>query len=1346
MTVPNPSEAITLDHCVEIFVPSESRYGEPLPEYLRAEVLEKVKFSLYDWFGGVTRKKNLRVDQLEGGWPLASGEMADETVDVVYANASREALEEHFEDLPVLAAEVANRLMQEFVAFRVDSKMTLIPGDESKSPQGYKSPRVKDRMRALHAALQRISSVRDARDLFCNVLHYEFEDEQLATVKWPDQLKACLAPGTAPRIIADQNGFKILYLQLAEDYLRKGHERQLVQRIIKDDPTLRGLVVVSDIDQKKWNLVNAKFEKEEGKRERLRLRRMRVGPGQSVRTAVERLGRVDVETAGEDVTAAQLQDLHDEAFDVESVSKEFFNEISNWYFWALSHVEFPEDTLKDGDDEKHRATSLIRFLTRIIFCWFLKQKDLIPPSLFNEKDLADILVDLDDDSCSYHQGILQNLFFATLNQRMGKDSKTGKPYRAFAKDEGFVKNKSTYGVDTLYRYEEHFQDPDKALSHFAEVPFLNGGLFECLDRTDEDSGKKLYVDGFSRNKKKRARVPNELFFSGGQIVDLSGPEAYGANSYQNAKVRGLLRILHAYNFTVEENTPIDEEIALDPELLGKVFENLLASYNEETKTTARKQTGSFYTPRPIVEYMVDESLKAQLGETLTKLGRKEEEALEQLDLLLGYTEEEPSFSEKETDALLEAIHTCKILDPACGSGAFPIGMLQKLVHVVHKLDPDNDVFEAVLLRETEKIEDRDERRRKIEQIGKDFLENDVDYVRKLYLIEYCLYGVDIQPIAIQISKLRFFISLICDQKTNRNKAKNHGIRALPNLETKFVAADTLFGLAEMDQMALVDPRVDRIEAEIESQYHKHFAIQRRDQKLAIQKKLKDLRKELGHVLAGSLGSSQKAERIAGWDPFDSQATSDFFDQHWMFGKALSDGFDIVIGNPPYQSAIEHKKTKGKEYRDGVKGRFASATGTWDLYVPFFEAGLHFLNSAGILSYISPNKYLSGTYGKGLRKLLPKECRILSLTDVSHLPVFESASVYPVISVLQKGSPEASYPLNLHLPKTRSSQFTESEYSTTQQSSGNLEFLPDNLWGFLLSPNLEILKTLLADCEILDSVARVCATTTAAEADALGATLHSSPAVGWKTLNTGTIDPFCNKWETQPLRHQGASVPKPILPDGPMVSENRRSLYSSPKLIFAKMALRLEGAVDRLGEYAALNCNCASGPKGNWSLLSLATVLHSGVVHFAYKQYFDGLRMSGGYLPFQAPQLKLIPIPTIGLPEIKVLDAIGGLQILTARENWSDASVSDRVRALADACVMECYFRKHMKERDLLFVEDLAPLLEAYDPCAAEAKQREFLEHFDRKLNAEDSKVCGRLDRIPRDSPDLLAVIQEEGKV
>jgi hypothetical protein len=162
-----------------------------------------------------------------------------------------------------------------------------------------------------------------------------------------------------------------------------------------------------------------------------------------------------------------------------------------------------------------------------------------------------------------------------------------------------------YGIHNVYRFQDYFTDPETALAWFAGIPFLNGGLFECLDRPAQG----VRVDGFSDRADNPLVVPDWLFFGDERSVDLNA--VFGTSSKKYA-VRGLLHIFDRYKFTIEENTPIEEEIALDPELLGKVFENLLAAYNPETGATARKQTGSFYTPRPIVDYMVDESLLAYL--------------------------------------------------------------------------------------------------------------------------------------------------------------------------------------------------------------------------------------------------------------------------------------------------------------------------------------------------------------------------------------------------------------------------------------------------------------------------------------------------------------------------------------------------------------------------------------------------------------------------------------------------------------------------------------------------------------------------------------------------------------
>jgi len=279
-----------------------------------------------------------------------------------------------------------------------------------------------------------------------------------------------------------------------------------------------------------------------------------------------------------------------QAFSTQPITRDFYNDLQNWYYYALDKVKFPDDYKYSDDPEKDReirnAQGLIRLLTRLIFIWFLKEKDLVPSNLFNEEELKKIIKDFGNGN-NYYNAILQNLFFATLNRPI-KD-------RGWAEDKGFPANKKDFGVKSLYRYEDKFLiSKEEVLKLFEDIPFINGGLFDCLDKD------KVYIDGFSRNEKKQAKISDELFFNSREkTVDLS---KYGLS--KNAEVRGLIDILKSYNFTTDEATPIDQEIALDPELLGKVFENLLASYNPETNTTARKATGSYYTPREIVDYMV----------------------------------------------------------------------------------------------------------------------------------------------------------------------------------------------------------------------------------------------------------------------------------------------------------------------------------------------------------------------------------------------------------------------------------------------------------------------------------------------------------------------------------------------------------------------------------------------------------------------------------------------------------------------------------------------------------------------------------------------------------------------
>jgi adenine-specific DNA-methyltransferase len=1051
-----------------------------------------------------------------------------------------------------------------------------------------------------------------------------------------------------------------------------------------------------------------------------------------------------------------LHTTWEEIFNVDLLNKRFYRELANWYFWALPQVEFPADP--EMDDEKRRATSLIRLLTRLIFCWFLKEKDLIPDRLFNVAELKKVLVDLDPDTCTYYQGILQNLFFATLNQRMGKDKK-GKPFRAFARDDGARSKLTSKGVDTLYRYEEHFRYFDKALELFADIPFLNGGLFECLDRIEEGTDQKICIDGFSRDKEKRPRVPNKVFFSNEETADLS--DAYGEPTRRNEKVRGLLLILHSYKFTIVENTPVDQEIALDPELLGQVFENLLASYNEETKTTARKQTGSFYTPRPIVEYIVDESLKAYLTGALMKEGMSELDAQVGLDILFAYTEREHPFHEREVVALLDAIHNCKILDPACGSGAFPMGMLQKLVYIIHKLDADNARWKQLQIDAAAKVPDPSARKAAIAAIERDFTDNENDYGRKLYLIENCLYGVDIQPIAIQISKLRFFISLVCDQRTNRSKRENHGIRPLPNLETQFVAADTLIGLPEMEQLALMPGRAYQIEEEIASLYHNHFAIQRRDQKLAIQQKIKELRAELGNLLAESLMASEKAQHVSDWDPFDQQASSDFFDPHWMFGPSLANGFDVIIQNPPY---ISHDKLSDKT-KSAIRS-FECWEPYADIYCYFVERAFSLLRNGGVSCSITSNSFLRADYGGPLRKYLANNSSVKKLLNIDKSQVFEMAIVNVAILIVSKNSEPIESDTftagNGTWPSRRFADYLESNTFFSPKTN-----LQRHIWSLSTEQEISIVREIEhRNLTLAKRRAKIrLGLATGSNAAFLVDKTQYDGFVSNDPLCSGVLKPVIRGRDVDRyaiksaeqfliLSRNGVDIPRnyPVLAAHlesfgeefkrrGAQGENWWNLracsfyddFESDRVVWIELTNEPRFAVCAAGVYMLNTAYFILPPKG-FSAHTLVGILNSSVSGFYMKHSAQTSGM--GVTRWFKVHVSEIPLPNLSQTQKSV---IGNLVHLRVN---SEPNTAQFLECLIDVCVMECYFGEHVAERDLLFIDDLEPLLSGFNHGTNDQKQRERLDQLFRALNAESSKIRTKLNRLTADSPELLAVILE----
>ena len=724
-------------------------------------------------------------------------------------------------------------------------------------------------------------------------------------------------------------------------------------------------------------------------------------------TAVKRF----VDLQGQGITFETLK----EAFSVEALTKEFYEKLYHWYLWAVDSktgVTFPNKIETDTDDRENINRKMIRLITRMLFVWFIKQKHLIPNNLFDIDFLKTILRDFDEhdpNSGIYYNAILQNLFFATLNQEI--------PDRAFSR--GAFQGKSTsFTIKNLYRDSERQswftfsaqEKEQKVMELFKNIPYLNGGLFDCLDKyTLDETGEKLvpltYYDGFSSrdskspngNLKYRAFIPNTLFFAQEHEETITTE-----GGRQVLKVEGLLNIFKQYNFTVEENSPNDTEISLDPELLGRVFENLLAAYNPETQESARKSTGSFYTPRGIVDYMVDEAIKSYLIEQC----HHDTTIVETL-----FNEHLPQIENDIAQKISHDLYSIKVLDPACGSGAFPMGFLLRLVELIEKLTPK-------------------------EQFNK--------YNTKLQIIKNCIYGIDIQPIAMLICKLRFFISLICDSEKDDSK-ENFGIMPLPSLETKFVAANSLLSaevkrydddwtqdehLQQLKQ-ELLDLRIgvinirkhkdklgnlrkDKQKCDEIEQYIIAHSSQSDEEKIArmqrdiatLEQQLEQYRSEcwveetVAQTSLFDIGepsifrrdiNKDKRESILSqiktckatitkeqnkniptgfeaavrqvtteWNPYDQNKVAKFFDPEWMFG--VTNGFDIVIGNPPYIS------TKGitAEDKKAYEKEFGFSDDTYNL---FTFKGLSLTKQGGSLTYIIPKTFWTTQTKRNMRDLL-----------------------------------------------------------------------------------------------------------------------------------------------------------------------------------------------------------------------------------------------------------------------------------------------------------------------------------------------------------------------------------------
>lgn len=633
-----------------------------------------------------------------------------------------------------------------------------------------------------------------------------------------------------------------------------------------------------------------------------------------------------------------FRDLHrywQRVFDNRVLNEQFYKEVAAWYQHAIGCIRLPDCPSHFRDNsEAHVKDFTVRLICRLMFCWFLKERGLIPTALLELRDYrgrayplvknsteADLNLELFGQSSSYYRAILQNLFFNALHQPIASR-----------------KRKTT----EWYRPEEFHPDFDQ--SSFDRVPCINAALFE------KDDGDNVS----NRSDEGVFLVPNELFYA----EEITVQRGKGAKNL--VKTKGLNRIFAQYKFTIEENTSLEEEVALDPELLGMVFENLLAEIDpndDGSADSARKESGSYYTPRRTIDYMVNEALLIHLRNAM---GYREgtlpsgyEQKLENL-LYFDQIESEDADFRK---AVIEALDRVKILDPACGSGAFPVGMLNRMVQLLKLVDPDNHLWiELQVQRLPDELQ---------EQTRCDLLSHDNNYPRKLGLIRNAIYGIDIQPMAVMITKLRFFISLLIDQKIDpTNPAANYGMEQLPNMETKIICANSLQNFAaDMYQ----DAAIEDLARARKRYYQRDLSPAEQAAELdTIITKLDEafpqfFKAALGHPGLNDEAGRRRANRkcLETWFHFGSMAAP-FFSLKFFFPEvAQNGGFDIVIGNPPYG---------GTSIPDPLKSSLnLGSKDPYGAFISRFIAHDPPLKRHGVLAYIVSDTFMTIKSHKPLRE-------------------------------------------------------------------------------------------------------------------------------------------------------------------------------------------------------------------------------------------------------------------------------------------------------------------------------------------------------------------------------------------
>ena len=713
---------------------------------------------------------------------------------------------------------------------------------------------------------------------------------------------------------------------------------------------------------------------------------------------------------------------------------------------------------------------------------------------------------------------------------------------------------------------------------FNSIPYLNGGLFT-----------PHYDDFYSFNEK------NQVINNSSVIIP-------------NEWLISLFKVLELYNFTIDENIAIDIDLSIDPEMLGRIFENLLAEINPETGETARKHTGSYYTPREIVNYMIDESLYYYFkSKTCININKIKALISYNLDDDLKYP-----INENERLEIIETLNELKLIDPACGSGAFPIGALQKILYILQIVDPDGNLwFKQQIINVPPEIK---------KLIEKEFYDKNLDYIRKLGIIRNSIFGIDIQPVATEISRLRCFLTLIVDERISDNE-KNRGIEPLPNLDFKFVTGNSLIGLNDTNKKEKQEGFFEDEEGIKElkilrDMFFSASGFEREQLKVKFTQTQNKILNKL--ITDGWGGHSNLTTQLTTWEPFTNKP-SEWFDAEWMFG--LKDGFDIVIGNPPYVDS-EHMVQINEKLRKEYTDIYSTAKGNWDLFVIFTEKGANLLKNNGTFVFIIPNKIISARYSTELRSFLSTKT-IKEIRDYSRINVFIDQDIYPITLILNNK-------VAIESDKTRMIAMQDLTEFSQANEVGSILFNKDIYWDryFFEEKILNLLQKIWKNKKLKTHIKHVQSSATVSEAYKIKKYIFDDKEKkGYKLINTGTIDPYRSLWGNKKMRYIKSSYLFPqIKPESLAKINFKRDLQSkAPKIIIAGMSNKLEAFFDKKGEYCA--GKSTSIILGEYNILSsLIGLINSKLLSFFITHFYHSLKMSGDCININSDIINNLPLP------------------------------------------------------------------------------------------------------------------------